>query len=72
MKITRMGGLMALLAVGALTLSACGSDNNTASSTTVRRGRRIIVAQRRFRRRFGHLSAGSAAPRRLGASGGRW
>ncbi len=34
MKITRMGGLMALLAAGALTLSACGSDNNTTSSTT--------------------------------------
>ena len=34
MKITRMGGLMALLAAGALTLSACGSDNNTTTSTT--------------------------------------
>ena len=34
MKITRMSGLVALLAVGALTLSACGSDNNTASTTS--------------------------------------
>ena len=34
MKITRMSALMALLAAGALTLSACGSDNNAASSTT--------------------------------------
>src|SRR5690349_916848 len=33
-KITRMSGLVALLAVGALTLSACGSDNNTASTTS--------------------------------------
>ena len=33
-KITRMTGLVALMAVGALTLSACGSDNNTTSSTS--------------------------------------
>jgi phosphate transport system substrate-binding protein len=33
-KITRMSGLVALMAVGALTLSACGSDNNTASTTS--------------------------------------
>jgi phosphate transport system substrate-binding protein len=33
-KITRISGLVALLAVGALTLSACGSDNNTASTTS--------------------------------------
>ncbi len=34
MKITRISGLVALLAVGALTLSACGSDDNTTPSTT--------------------------------------
>ncbi len=34
MKITRMGGLMALLAAGALTLSACGSDNNSTSTSS--------------------------------------
>ena len=34
MKITRMTGLVALLAAGALTMSACGSDNNTATSTS--------------------------------------
>ncbi len=34
MKITRMSGLVALLAVGALTLSACGSDNNTTTTTS--------------------------------------
>ena len=34
MKITRMSGLIALLAVGALTLSACGSDNNTATTSS--------------------------------------
>ncbi len=34
MKITRMSGLLALVAVGALTLSACGSDNNAASTTS--------------------------------------
>ncbi|MGS0685936.1 phosphate ABC transporter substrate-binding protein PstS [Nakamurella sp. GG22] len=34
MKITRLGGLMALLAAGALTLSACGSDNNTPSTSS--------------------------------------
>ncbi len=34
MKITRISGLVALLAVGALTLSACGSDNNTATTTS--------------------------------------
>ncbi len=34
MKITRMGGLIALLAAGALTLSACGSDDNTTTDTT--------------------------------------
>ncbi len=33
MKITRMSGLMALVALGALTLGACGSDNNTAGTT---------------------------------------
>jgi phosphate transport system substrate-binding protein len=33
-KITRMSGLIALLAVGALTLSACGSDNNTSTTTS--------------------------------------
>jgi len=33
-KITRISGLVALLAVGALTLSACGSDNNTATTTS--------------------------------------
>lgn len=33
MKITRMSGLMALVAVGALTLSACGSDDNTTPSS---------------------------------------
>jgi phosphate transport system substrate-binding protein len=33
-KITRMSGLVALLAVGALTLSACGSDNNTTTTTS--------------------------------------
>ena len=34
MKITRMTGLVALMAVGAVTLSACGSDNNTSSTTS--------------------------------------
>ena len=34
MKITRMSGLLAIMAVGALTLSACGSDTNTATSST--------------------------------------
>ncbi len=34
MQITRISGLVALLAVGALTLSACGSDNNTATTTS--------------------------------------
>jgi phosphate transport system substrate-binding protein len=33
-KITRMTGLVALMAVGAVTLSACGSDNNTSSTTS--------------------------------------
>jgi len=33
-KITRMSGLLAIMAVGALTLSACGSDTNTATSST--------------------------------------
>ena len=33
-KITRMTGLVALMAVGALTLSACGSDNNATTSST--------------------------------------
>ncbi|MET3804504.1 phosphate transport system substrate-binding protein [Nakamurella sp. UYEF19] len=32
MQITRTSGLVALLAVGALTLSACGSDSNTAAT----------------------------------------
>jgi phosphate transport system substrate-binding protein len=32
-KITQTSGLIALLAVGALTLSACGSDNNTTTSS---------------------------------------
>ena len=34
MKITRMSGLLTLVAVGALTLSACGSSDNNAASTT--------------------------------------
>ena len=34
MKITRMSGLLAIMAVGALTLSACGSDTSTATSST--------------------------------------
>ena len=34
MKITRISGLLALVAVGALTLSACGSDDNTTASST--------------------------------------
>ena len=34
MKITRISGLLALVAVGALTLSACGSDDNTTTSTS--------------------------------------
>lgn len=34
MKITRMSALVAVLAVGALTLSACGSDNNTTATTS--------------------------------------
>ena len=34
MKITRMSGLLALVAVGALTLSACGSDNNTPATSS--------------------------------------
>ena len=34
MKITRMSGLVTLLAVGALTVSACGSDNNTTTSSS--------------------------------------
>jgi len=33
-KITRMTGLIALMAAGALTLSACGSDDNTASTSS--------------------------------------
>ena len=33
MKITRISGLIALLAVGAMTLSACGSDNNSTASS---------------------------------------
>jgi len=33
-KITRMSGLLAIMAVGALTLSACGSDTSTATSST--------------------------------------
>jgi len=33
-KITRISGLVALLAVGALTLSACGSDNNSTTTTS--------------------------------------
>lgn len=33
MKITRITRLVALLAVGAMTLSACGSDDNTASTS---------------------------------------
>ncbi len=33
MKITRMSGLMALVAVSALALSACGSDNNATPSS---------------------------------------
>ncbi|HEY4990741.1 MAG TPA: phosphate ABC transporter substrate-binding protein PstS [Nakamurella sp.] len=34
MKITRMSGLLTLVAVGALTLSGCGSDNTTASTSS--------------------------------------
>ncbi|MET0966432.1 MAG: phosphate ABC transporter substrate-binding protein PstS [Nakamurella sp.] len=34
MKITRMSALVAMLAVGALTLSACGSDDNTTSTSS--------------------------------------
>ena len=34
MKITRISGLVALLAVGALTLSACGSDNNAPATSS--------------------------------------
>ncbi len=34
MKITRMSGLMALLAAGVLTLSACGSDNNSTDTSS--------------------------------------
>ena len=34
MKITRTSGLIALMVVGALTLSACGSDNNTAATSS--------------------------------------
>ena len=34
MKITRMSALVALLAAGALTVSACGSSNDAATSTT--------------------------------------
>ena len=34
MKITRLTGLVALLAAGALTISACGSDDNSAASSS--------------------------------------
>ena len=34
MKITRLTGLVALLAAGALTISACGSDDNTSSASS--------------------------------------
>ena len=63
MKITRMSGLIALLAVGALTLSACGSDNNT--TTTSSRGR----PPRHVRGRFGVVGGrvgGVARPVRCG------
>src|SRR6195952_4549834 len=33
-KMTRMSALVAMLAVGALTLSACGSDNNTTATSS--------------------------------------
>ena len=34
MKITRLSGLVAVMAVGALALSACGSDDNTATTSS--------------------------------------
>ena len=51
MKITRMSGLLALVAVGALTLSACGSDNNTRQPHRPRRPLRLPQRRRLVRRR---------------------
>ena len=44
MKITRMGGLIALLAVTALTVSACGSDNNSTATSAAAAASSVVAA----------------------------
>ena len=61
MKITRMSGLIALLAVGALTLSACGSDNNTATTTSAAAAATSAAGSAASSAKSGASSAASAA-----------
>ena len=61
MKITRMSGLVALLAVGALTLSACGSDNNTASTTSAAAAATSAAGSAASSAKSGASAAGSSA-----------
>jgi len=60
-KITRMSGLVALLAVGALTLSACGSDNNTASTTSAAAAATSAAGSAASSAKSGASAAGSSA-----------
>ena len=61
MKITRMSGLIALLAVGALTLSACGSDNNTATTSSAAAAATSAAGSAASSAKSGASSAASAA-----------
>ena len=80
MKITRISGLVALLAVGALTLSACGSDNNTpttssaaaaatsaASAATSAAGSAMSAASSEMSAETGSAAAGGEPPTFEGA-----
>ena len=64
MKMTRMSALVAVLAVGALALSACGSDDNTTSTSsaaaagTSAAGAATSAAARLRRRQSGAAAAG--------------
>jgi len=60
-KITRMSGLIALLAVGALTLSACGSDNNTTTSTSAAAAATSAAGSAASSAKSGASSAASSA-----------
>ncbi len=66
MKITRMSGLIALLAAGAVTLSACGSDNNSTASSaagaaTSKAGSAVSAASSAASSAMGSSSMGSSA-----------